>query len=100
MLTVLGGEPWCFAPEVIAGLTDYQILHLFVLPKALVEENADRARRGLAPEGESTLPTDADGVPHRGYMVGLMMSLGLTAEQANADYEMMLKEHTDQKRGG
>lgn len=52
----MGGEPWCFCPDVIARLTDYQILHVYVYP--LVERNKrlERERNGDSDTGSSAAP--------------------------------------------
>lgn len=53
-MAVMGGEPWCFPPAVIARLTDYQILHLYVYP--LVERNERMKREQNGQSGTSAAP--------------------------------------------
>lgn len=53
-MAVMGGEPWCFPPAVIARLTDYQILHLYVYP--LVERNERMKREQSGQTGTNAAP--------------------------------------------
>lgn len=60
----MGGEPWCFPPHVIADMTDYQILHVYLLPAV------SRARR------------DAGEAPPVAVSVADLEAMGLSAETA------------------
>ncbi len=53
-MAVMGGEPWCFPPAVIARLTDYQILHVYVYP--LVERNERMKREQTGQSGTIAAP--------------------------------------------
>jgi hypothetical protein len=53
-VAVMGGEPWCFPPAVIARLTDYQILHVYVYP--LVERNERLKREQNGQSGTNAAP--------------------------------------------
>jgi hypothetical protein len=40
----MGGEPWCFDHYAIAGLTDFQIHNVYVLPAVRRAKRAERDR--------------------------------------------------------
>jgi hypothetical protein len=76
---------------VIARMTDYEILHEYIFPQIARRENEERQRKGLPP----ILPDPPPGAqeeakpfePSRGYMLMVLRSLGMSTEQANAEYD-------------
>jgi hypothetical protein len=84
-------EPWCFTPEQIGRLTDWQILELYAKPAS------ERAERMSSPTGPKPLGTrrepDAEpGTPeHRAQVVGGMVrTMGWKPERAAAEYDRQL----------
>ncbi len=86
-------------PWEIARLTDHQIIHSYILPAAMRAEELKKASSG-AP---LPAPPDDDETerppPNRNMMLSVMMSmLGMTKEQAIAEYESQAKLNAEKKR--
>lgn len=82
-------EPWCFAPGDIARMTDYEIVHEYIWPQHKRLERLERERKGLPVEDERG--EEKSFVPSRGYMLAMLVNLGMTKEQAVAEYERQKK---------
>ena len=99
-LTALAQEPWCYTPEQIARLTDWQVLNVYLKPAI---ERAEEMRKQMPPpptmpNGHSLTSFDAPGTSgmpsepsvtmfDRETAIGLMTDLGLSPEQAAAAYD-------------
>lgn len=90
---MLAQEPWCFHPEQIASLTDWQIEHLYARPAVErakhYEEASGGAQRGERPV-EHAQPTDTPepGSPgFRDWVIVQFMKMGMTRSAAEAQYE-------------
>lgn len=81
-------EPWCYTPSQIAVLTDYQIIHNYILPQANRDEDFERERKGLprANDGSEVDERGPDWKPNKAFMVNTLMGLGMTKEQAIREY--------------
>ena len=114
MLTALCQEPWCFGPETIAGLTDHQILHHYLLPAAeRAKRMAEESRQGLptAPPAAGGTParrassSGPDGEPgspvHRRQVVeqAFMGTMGMSREAAERLYDRQLQQWRDEQGG-
>lgn len=84
----MGGEPWCFSPDIIARMTDFQIHHGYVLPavRRAERESGDRASAAIADAVET------GGRPNKAAVVSLYMSHGMSQEAANRMAEAQWKE--------
>jgi hypothetical protein len=87
----MGGEPWCFPPDVIAKLTDYQIEHLYLKPAA--KRAAEWEKKHMQPTtGVAQTPAHVDPAAESRRdtesVVQMYMAMGLpraTAEAAAAE---------------
>ncbi len=99
---VMAGEPWCFDPEQIRRLTDWQIEELYLKPAVRKSEAMERDRKGLppaAPPEEEAKPMATP--PPRAAMVGVMTGMmGMSVKDANAEYDRQLAEWEKQKARG
>lgn len=99
--TALTQEPWCFTVEQIARLTDWQIVELYLKPANERSErmradmpatpgktvNAVGSRREPSPDSEPG--TEA----HRRQIVaGMMGTMGMPRQRAEAEYDRQLAE--------
>jgi len=79
---ILGGEPWCFTPEQIGKLTDWQVWELYVKPAVRRQRDSRRKRHGRRP------PKDKyGGVPNRDEFIAGGLHFGLTEEHLGAEYD-------------
>lgn len=76
-------EPWCFAPDVIARMTDYEIAHEHLWPQMRRQESQERARKGLPDASQ----VDESFVPSRQFMIGTLMAIGMSKDAAIAEYD-------------
>ncbi len=92
----MAGEPWCFPPETIARMTDYQIDEVYLKPAVERAKAMEAERKGLPAElPPAASPNDKPMTkpPPRAAMVGTMTGmLGYTVEAANAEYDRQLAE--------
>ncbi len=94
MLTALAQEPWCFHPSQIAELTDWQVMELYIKPavkradelKKSMEKNQSSALPFSPPESSSS-PGTRRGLPDRERSIEIMVSFGISAEKAAADWD-------------
>jgi hypothetical protein len=110
---MLAQEPWCFTPEQIGKLTDWQIENLYAKPAMKrAEEMRKEMPDGGAPSGPSPAPVSptprrvlqrgpdfepgTDG--HRRQCIAAFMQVqGLNKERAVAQYERQLAQwHAEQ----
>jgi hypothetical protein len=82
-LAVMGGEPWCFPPDVIARLTDYQILHVYVYPLVDRNKRMERERNGHA-DSSAAPPIPAESLEE---LVSVYRGMGLNDATARAAAE-------------
>lgn len=96
-------EPWCYLPEQIARLTDWQIENLYAKPAIERAKHMPQAPGQLPPrthaEGTSTGPPGEPGSPeHRSACIGAYMGIqGLGRERAVAQYEKQLAQWKAEK---
>lgn len=100
---MLAQEPWCFTPDQIARLTDWQVVSLYLVPAA---ERAEKLRAGTGggPAGPVPRHNTPDAEPgtegHRRQIVAALMShQGLSRERAEAAYESQLAAYHAQQGG-
>lgn len=86
MYAALAQEPWCFTPDQIARLTDYQIMRLYLVPAA---ERGRQPGEPVPPPGGRT-PTREEYV--RG---GLAVAPGSTRAHWEAEYDRLTEEPPD-----
>ncbi len=82
-MAVMGGEPWCFPPAVIARLTDYQIMHLYVYPHVERNERLKREQSGASGSAAAP-PIEADSLED---LVSVYRGMGLSESTARAAAE-------------
>jgi hypothetical protein len=105
-LVMLCQEPWCFAPETIERLTDWQITHLYAKPAL---ERAEEIRKS-SPDGKPATPkarpADDNAIPHepgtpehRGMIVAGMMAgpFQMSREAAEKSYDKQLAAYREGK---
>lgn len=96
-IETLGGEPWCFSPDVIARLTDFQIWDVYVRPAV---ERSKKWKGGSGAGAEPVAREEVEGPPgepgsaeHRRACVGAFMSVqGLNRERAEQQYDRQLAQ--------
>jgi hypothetical protein len=99
---MLTQEPWCYTPEQIGRLTDWQIENLYALP---AQERADEFRKDMEPKPAAPPPAnaadnaDVDKYPpgspeHRHMVVGAFMSgpFRVSRKKANEMYDHQLSQ--------
>lgn len=86
-------EPWCFTPDQIGRLTDWQIMELYGKPAA---KRAERLGAPTAPKAlggrRENAPDAEPGTPeHRAQIVaGMVQAMGWKPERAAAEYDRQL----------
>lgn len=93
----MGGEPWCFTPEQIAPLTDSQIEDVYLKPALAKQDAMERERKGLPPKPADDDRRPLTEPPPRAAVVGMMRTLGMSVEKANAEYDRQLAEWEAQR---
>lgn len=104
-VTMLCQEPWCFTPEEIGKLTDWQIEHLYAKPAA---RRAEELRKEV-PDSPGSRPPKA-GAPdpgepgspgHRHWHLSAFMNgpMAMSPEKAKAAYEQQLAQWRAQNKG-
>lgn len=88
----MGGEPWCFTPDQIARLTDYQILHLYILPAVRRSREAELRGKGMDPELAAGVAGSEPSIPPREAMVHALMAMGMSRSAAESEYDRQLAE--------
>lgn len=88
----MGGEPWCFAPHQIALLTDYQIIHLYVLPAVQRAREMELRGKGMDPDAAHASVREEAVIPPRETMVAMLTQLGLSPADADREYDRQLAE--------
>lgn len=89
---MLAQEPWCFHPEQIASLTDWQIEHLYVRPAVERVQRLEAERRG-GQAAAASIPATSDSSPDpsqpefRGWVVAQFMAMGMSRAEAERRYE-------------
>lgn len=93
-LTALAQEPWCFHPDQIARLTDWQVVNLYLKPAA---KRADAMRRemkrsespGYTPNSITSLdsPMIEHGEPTREQIILAAQRLGKDVGKVAAAYD-------------
>ncbi len=100
------GEPWCYTPDEVARLTDFQIWHQYMRPAA--ERAKQLGGGGRTVSGSAAAPVaGSDGPPgepgsdeHRRACVGAYMSVqGLNRERAEAQYARQLAQWHSEHKG-
>lgn len=87
-------EPWCKNPEQIARLTDYQIVHMLLLPQMRRQEELERQQKNLPARADEIAEMEReDEIPPRPIMIGMFVSLGMSPEEANREYDARLAAH-------
>jgi hypothetical protein len=99
-IEMMAQEPWCFHPEQIATLTDWQLEYLYRQPAEERTRQMKKEQPPLSPAPEPRPPmTNAamddltkDPNKLKTYVVNQFLATGMTVEQA-------LKTYEDQKNG-
>lgn len=115
-MTALAQEPWCFDTEQIARLTDYQLVHVYILPAV---RRAEEYRKDSPATGGGYQPPprfDRDAKPgdpgyrgpdyepgtpgHRRQIVEMafMGVMGMKREAAERLYEKQLQQWRDEQQ--
>ena len=91
---MLAQEPWCFDPERIATLTDWQIANLYVQPAI---ERAKRRQSESLPDHvvRDDMPADhrpgdppsPDAPEFKEWVIAQFMAMGMTRRTAEEKYE-------------
>ena len=86
---MLAQEPWCYHPEQIASLTDWQIEHLYVRPVVERSKQMERAARGQsANESESLAVPPEPGSPEfKGWIIAQFMAMGMSRNAAEQRFK-------------
>ncbi len=102
-ITVLTQEPWCYTPEQIGRLTDWQIDFLYARPAV---KRAEELRKDLpdhppplAPPSHASEPEPEPGSDeHRRMVVSAFVNgpFGMSPEKASAMYESQLAAYRAQ----
>lgn len=93
---MLAQEPWCFHPEQIASLTDWQIEHLFVQPAVDRFRRLEAGRSGER-AAASNIPATSDAPPDpshprfRGWVIAQFMAMGMSRAEAERQYEQQAR---------
>ena len=84
----MGGEPWCFPPDVIADLTDFQIHNAYALPAVA---RARREQERTAVNTSTTTQADVSPSPPPGvkFVGPTVRELGSTADEVAQFYRSM-----------
>jgi hypothetical protein len=94
-------EPWCYTPDQVAELTDWQIEHLYARPAA---ERAEELRKSMPDQTEKPLGNRRGGkdpdigepgsATHRNWMISAFVNgpLRMKPEAAAARYESQLAQ--------
>lgn len=92
MFQMLAQEPWCFHPEQIATLTDWQIEHLYARPAV---ERANEAKRRAEGRGESPHHREAHPAPgtpqFKSWVVNQFLKSGMSLDQAIKKYDQQAR---------
>lgn len=93
MIGFLSIDPIRMPHWEIARVTDWQIVNNIVVPMSQREEEYERGRKGLPPAGGDESPDDPgpEFVPNKTFMVNTLMGLGMSKQQALAEYEAQAK---------
>lgn len=70
-------------------MTDYEIVHEYLWPQMRRMEDQERARKNLPPEPREDDPPYTP--PSRRIMIAMLRGLGMSKEQAVAEYERQKK---------
>ena len=95
MYETLCGEPWCWTPQVIGELTDYQVWELVLRPALRRAREFDRKRSG----SKGRRPRPSNKLPDREeYVQGGMLLTGAgTREHWEREYDKFV---ASQEGGG
>jgi hypothetical protein len=91
---MLTQEPWCFHPEQIATLTDWQIEHLYAKPAIERAKQIESQRKGKPAmrrdENAATAtvqPLEPGSPEFRGWVIAQFMTMGMNRADAEKQYE-------------
>lgn len=93
----MAGEPWCKLPHEIALLTDFQILHLYVIPAHERSEAAKLEQKGIPSDLAWAQARGQTVEPSKDYVIGVLMSLGIGRKAAEEEYKRQ-QQSTKQKQ--
>jgi hypothetical protein len=110
---MLSQEPWCYTPDQIGRLTDWQILNLYAKPaierskqySTTPSPGAAAPAGRTRPHGEGAPSSGPPGEPgspqHRSACIGAYMDVqGLSRERAVAQYEKQLDQWREMQKKG
>jgi hypothetical protein len=89
-------EPWCFSPEQVERLTDWQVTHLYALPAEKRSEDIRRLTPGSAPPpSRNSIPHEPGSADHRAVVVSAMTNgpFKISREAAERAYDQQLAAH-------
>lgn len=103
---MLAQEPWCFHPEQIATLTDWQIEHLYARPaierakkwKSHEREDWHEAPGTFEPPAPPQVPASPDGEPDlndpalKEYVISQFVEWGMTRQAAERQFEEQARQ--------
>lgn len=75
--------------SAFADLTDWQIVHLYLIPAAKRAEQMERERKGIPSLTEPEVDAPPK-MPTKAYIVGLLMQRGWPKDKAEEEYEKQL----------
>lgn len=93
---MLSQEPWCYTPEQIGKLTDWQIRFLYAEPAAKrakeFQEDFPTGNRPAVPKAESADLGEPGSPAHRNWHISAFVNgpMSMTPQQAAAAYEKQL----------
>jgi len=100
--SALGSEIWKAWPWDVARLTDWQIVHWYIEPQLKRQEALKQQSQSSGGSG-MTVPEDPgpDWKPPPQFMIATLMQLGMSKEQAIAEYAAQEKANAEyQKQQG
>lgn len=94
-------EPWCFTPDQVSRLTDWQMLELYFLPAV---RRAKDLKDGSEKESAVATPAAAPSgggseIPNRELFVATAMTLRMDRATAEAQYDRQLAAHLARQKG-
>ena len=91
---MLAQEPWCFPPAIIAGLTDFQIEHVYVRPAV---ERAKRSDPNAMPEHDDEHDPFRHGIPPVEQFITMMLPTGHDAKYWGEVWTRLKAEEAEAK---
>jgi hypothetical protein len=87
-------EPWCYHPEQIASLTDWQLEFLYHQPAVERQKQLAKNLPESEGSGESCNPADpppSDSPEFREWVIAQFQAMGMSRKTAETQYEQQAK---------